>query len=197
MAIGVMMLAGKIIDLFGYEAGFSNAVVPIAVLAAGLPLVAINMIVAPALAALDKQRSWAFLGVGAAVLNISLNLVAIPLTHSWWDNGAIGAGAVTTITEVYLLIGGLVLLPKGILDGRTFVGVLKCTLAGGVMAAALWLAHDASIFVLVPLGGMVYAASALALRVFSIDELKTVAAQALNRGNLRTSSTPGPVPEPS
>jgi O-antigen/teichoic acid export membrane protein len=197
MAIGVMMLADKIIDLFGYESGFSNAVIPIAVLAAGLPLVAINMIVAPALAALDKQRNWALLGVGAAVLNISLNLVAIPLTQSWWDNGAIGAGAITTLTEVYLLIGGLILLPKGILDNRTFVGVLKCLIAGGAMAAVLWLAYDASIFVLVPLGGIVYAATALALRVFTIAELKVIAAQALNRGNARTASPPSPVPEAS
>jgi O-antigen/teichoic acid export membrane protein len=194
MAIGLMLLADKVIDLFGYPAGFSNSVVPIVVLAAGLPLVAVNMIVASAIAALDKQRSWAFLGVGAAVINIGLNLVAIPLTQSHWDNGAIGAGSVTTITEAYLLIGGLILLPRGILDRATYAGVVKCMLAGVAMAAVLWAAHDLSIFVLVPLGGVVYAGAALALGVFSLDEIKKLAGHAMARG---APATIEPVHEPA
>lgn len=192
MAIGLMMLAGKVIDLFGYPSEFDNSVAPIILLAAGLPLVAVNMIVAPALAALDKQRSWAFLGVGAAVLNISVNLVAIPLTDRWWNNGAIGAGAVTTMTEVYLLIGGLILLPRTVLDRATFIAVAKCLLAGGIMAAVLWLAVSQSIFVLVPLGAVVFSVSVLALRVVSPDELRTIVDHALSRRS-RGSDAPADV----
>lgn len=183
MAIGLMLLSGKVIDLFGYPVEFENSIVPIIVLAAGLPLVAVNMIVAPALAALDMQRKWAFLGVGAAVLNISVNLAAIPLTHAWWGNGAIGAGTVTTFTEVYLLAGGLMLLPRTVLDRATFVGVAKCLAAGGLMAAVLWLALAQSIFLLVPLGAIVYGAAALALRIISPDELRTIAGHALSRSS--------------
>ena len=175
-----MMISGKVIDLFGYASGFSNSVTPIVLLAASLPLVAVNMIIAPALAALDRQRSWAFLGVGAAVLNISANLVAIPLTQDLWGNGGIGAGAVTTLTEVYLFIGGMILLPRGILDRSTFVAVIKCLLAGAIMAAVLWAAYDLSIFLLVPLGALVYGGATLAFGVFSISELKTVAGHALS-----------------
>lgn len=191
MAIGLMMLAGDVIDLFGYPSSFSNSVVPIAVLAAGLPLVGVNMIVASALAALDKQRSWAYLGVGAAVLNITLNLVAIPLTQAHWDNGAIGAGSVTTITELYLFIGGFILLPRGVLDRATYVGVVKCVAAGAAMAAVLWAARDLSIFFLVPLGGVIYGGAALALGVFSLDEIRSVIGHALARG------APAPAHEPA
>jgi O-antigen/teichoic acid export membrane protein len=171
MAIGLGVLADKVIELFGYPASFSNSVAPITLLSCSIPLVAINMIVAPALSALDKQRSWAILGVGAAILNPVVNLAAIPLTQSEFGNGAIGAGAVTTLTEVYLLAGGLILLPRGVLNRETFSGVLRCLLAGALMAAALWIVRDLSIFLLVPLGAVAYCFTLLLLRVVTLADL--------------------------
>ncbi len=172
LAFGLMLLADKVIDLFGYPASFSNSVAPIALLAAGLPLVAVNMIIAPALSALDRQRSWALLGVGAAVLNPLINLLAIPITDREFGNAAIGAAAVTTCTEIYLLAGGLILLPRGVLDGSTLAGVLKCLLAGLIMSTVLWLAKDFSIFVLVPIGALVYGLAVLFFRAVTLGELR-------------------------
>jgi O-antigen/teichoic acid export membrane protein len=172
MAFGLILLADKVIDLFGYPESFSNSVVPIMFLAASLPMVAINMIVASALASLDRQRQWALVGVGAAVLNPALNLVFIPLTQSEFGNGGIGAGAVTTVTEVYLVIAGFILLPKGVLDRATYLGIWRCLAAGLAMAAVLWVASPLSIFVLVPLGAAVYGLIALLLGAISRDDVR-------------------------
>jgi O-antigen/teichoic acid export membrane protein len=174
MAFGLILLADKVIDLFGYPTIFSNSVVPIMCLAASLPLVAINMIVASALVSLDKQRQWALVGVGAAVINPALNLLLIPLAQSQFGNGGIGAGAVTTLTEIYLVIAGFILLPKDVLDKATYVGILRCLAAGLAMAAVLWIADPLSIFVLVPLGALVYGVGVVLLGAVSREDLRFV-----------------------
>jgi O-antigen/teichoic acid export membrane protein len=172
MALGLMLLSGKLIDLFGYADGFHNAVVPMALLSVGLPLVAANMIIAPALAALDKQRQWGVAGVGAAVLNPLVNLVAIPYTQREFGNGGIGAAAITTLTEVYLLGIALWLLPSGVLHRSTLKHCGKSLVAGLAMAAALLIGLPLSLFVLVPLGAAVYAGVSLVLGNLSIADLR-------------------------
>jgi O-antigen/teichoic acid export membrane protein len=182
MALGLMLLSGKLIDLFGYADSFDNAVVPLALLSAGLPLVAANMIIAPALAALDKQRLWAMAGVGAAVLNPLANLIAIPYTQSEFGNGGIGAAATTTFTEVYLLGMALWLLPRGVLNRATLRNCAMSLLAGLAMGAALLIAMPLSLFVLVPLGAAVYAGASLVLGNVSIADLRSLQGYLLSRG---------------
>jgi O-antigen/teichoic acid export membrane protein len=189
MALGLMLLSGKLIDLFGYAASFHNAVVPLALLSAGLPLVAANMIIAPALAALDRQRQWALAGVGAAVLNPLVNLVAVPYTQSEFGNGGIGAAATTTLTEVYLLGMALWLLPSGVLHRSTLTNCAKSVVAGLVMGAALLVAMPLSLFVLVPLGACVYAGASLGLGNLPIADLRSL------RDHLLPGRAPAPPPE--
>jgi O-antigen/teichoic acid export membrane protein len=171
MAFGLILLADKVIDLFGYPESFSNSEIPIMFLAASLPMVAINMIVASTLSALDRQRQWAFIGVGAAILNPVLNLAAIPFTQSEFGNGGIGAGAITTFTEVYLLGAGLLILPRGVLDRSTYLGVFKCVLGGAAMACVLLAANRLSVFILVPLGAVAYGVAILVLGVVSRSDI--------------------------
>lgn len=172
MAFGLLVLADRLVDFLGYPAEFRNSVLPIMCLAPSLPLVAANMIVGSALAAKDRQRQWAIAGVGAALLNPSLNLLAIPYTHAQFGNGAIGAAAVTSLTEVFLLVAGQFLLPRRMIDAATVISVVRCLGAGTLMAAAVWLLRDLPVAVVVPAGGVIYAAAALAGGAISLDDLR-------------------------
>jgi O-antigen/teichoic acid export membrane protein len=172
MALGLMVLADKLIELFGYPQSFANSVVPIALLAASLPLVGINMIVGSVLNARDRQRQWAVAGVAAAVLNPALNLVAIPYTQSTYGNGAIGAAAVTSLTEVFLLVVGQCLIPRRVLDAATFAGILKCLLAGLAMVAVVWFARELPVMIAVTLGALTYGVGALSLGIVSVGDLR-------------------------
>jgi O-antigen/teichoic acid export membrane protein len=176
MAFGLMALTGPIIDLFGYPPEFTNSITPTALLAATLPLVGLNMIIGAILAAKDRQRHWAIAGVCAAALNVGLNFVAIPFTQSHFGNGAIGAALVTSFTEVFLLVAGQVLIPKGILDGRTYLASAKCLVAGAAMGGLVWLASDLPLLVTVPLGAIFYALAVLVLGVLSRDDLAQIRA---------------------
>jgi O-antigen/teichoic acid export membrane protein len=171
MAFGLMALTGNLIDLFGYPQEFTNSITPTVLLAASLPLVGVNMIIGATLAAKDRQRHWAIAGVLAAVLNVGLNFIAIPFAQEHFDNGAIGAALVTSLTEVFLLVAGQVLLPKGILDGRTYVAAAKCLAIGMVMGVLVWLGNDLPIFVTVPLGAAFYGLAVIVSGVITRDDL--------------------------
>jgi O-antigen/teichoic acid export membrane protein len=189
MAFGLMALTGNIIDLFGYPVEFTNSIMPTVLLAASLPLVGLNMIVGAILSARDQQKQWAIAGVIAAALNVSLNLIAIPYTQNHFDNGAIGAALVTSLTEVLLLVAGQVLLRRGILDRHTYVASAKCLLIGIAMGVLVWLARDLPIVVTVPLGAGFYALGVLVLGVLSRDDMAQIRAL-LSR---RTASASEPV----
>lgn len=172
MAFGLMAITGDLVDLFGYPDEFVNSIMPTVLLAASLPLVGINMILGAAVSAKDRQRRWAVAGVVAAVLNVVLNLPAIPLTQRHFDNGAIGAALVTSLTEIVLVVAGLILLPAGTLDRATYVAVAKCFAVGAVMGVVVRVSNDLPLFVTVPIGAVVYVLGVVVLRVVAPDDVR-------------------------
>jgi O-antigen/teichoic acid export membrane protein len=177
MALGLMMVSGALIRFFGYPPPFVNSVWPTALLASTLPFVGINMILGSALAASDKQRAWAFAGVVAAVLNVGLNFAAIPYTQHQFGNGAIGAAAVTSLTEVWLLCAGFALLPAGVIDRPTVLVLLRSAAAGAVMVALLWPVHDWTVLLTIPLGASVYGLAIFAFRAVSLSDVRQLRQQ--------------------
>ena len=115
-SIGIILVASDVFSLLHYQAGFEQAVPLLQILALHIPIVGIDMVLGSALIAADRQTAWTIIAGGAAVLNILLNLVAIPLTMHAFGNGAIGAAIVTVGTELFMMVGALMLRPAGIMD---------------------------------------------------------------------------------
>ena len=174
MALGIMLLPDKIIRLLGYPINFDNSVIPLAFLAPHLPLAAIDVMIGTVLNARDRQRQWAMTGVAAAILNPLLNLVAIPYAQAHWGNGAIGAAAITTLTEIFMLVGGLRLLPSGVFERSTLTDLLKVAIATASMSVIVWLSRDLPIVFPIALGVAVYAVTCLLTGAVSLGELKEV-----------------------
>jgi O-antigen/teichoic acid export membrane protein len=181
MAFGIMLLPEQIIHLMNYPAGFSNSVLPLVLLAPHLPLAAIDVMIGTVLNTRDRQRQWAMTGIAAAILNPLLNLVAIPYAQATFDNGAVGAAAITTFTEVFMLVVGLRLLPKGIFGWATLTDVLKCLAAGLAMGGVVVLTRDAAIAVPILLGGLVYAGTCLAIGAVSLGDVQQIKGYLLQR----------------
>jgi O-antigen/teichoic acid export membrane protein len=174
MALGIMLLPDNIIHLLGYPETFDHSVIPLIFLAPHLPLAAVDVMIGTVLNARDRQRQWAITGVAAAVLNPLLNLIAIPYAQANWGNGAIGAAAITTFTEVFMLIGGLRLLPKDVFGVSTVTDILKVAAATASMGVAVWLCRDLPIIVPICVGAAVYAATCLLTGAVSLGELREV-----------------------
>jgi O-antigen/teichoic acid export membrane protein len=181
MAFGILVLPDRLIELLSYPESFSHSVWPIILLALHMPLAGIDTVLGTMLATLDKQRAWALTGVAAAFLNPAMNMIAIPVTQSLFGNGAIGAAAITTTTELFMLAVALRLMPHGVLGRETVTYVGKCFAAALVMAAVVWPLRGTALFIPVLVGIVVYAAAAVALRLVSAEEFRDYANLILRR----------------
>ena len=188
MTLGVMLLPDRIIHVLRWGPSFQHSLIPIVLLAPSFPLVAVDMMIGSALNAHDRQRQWALTAVAAAVLNPALNLLAIPYTQARFGNGAIGAAAVTTLTELFMMSTGLALLPPNVLGRATLHWALRCLAAGLVMAAVVIALRDMFIAVPVLAGAGVYVAASLALRTVSIADAGLLMRHLAGRSGLETAA---------
>ena len=174
MALGIMLLPDKIIQLLGYPETFSHSALPLILLAPHLPVAAIDVMIGCVLNTRDKQRQWALTAVAAAGLNPLLNAFAIPLTQNVMGNGAIGAATITTVTELFMMVVGLRLLPRGVLNRETAVELVRMLGAGVAMAGVVFLTRQLPIVVPVILGAVVYFGACLVVGAVSLGDLNQV-----------------------
>jgi O-antigen/teichoic acid export membrane protein len=193
IAGGTLLLADKFIEFFAYPDEFRHSVPLVIILALHSPFVAADMIIGTALIAVDKQRQWAFTGVAAALLNPAMNMVLIPLTDSLYGNGAIGAAAATTATELFMMAMGLWLLPRGTLGRQTLLMTGRALAALLAMAAAVTLLRDAPIIVPVAAGAVVYCVSIFVFRAIQLDDFNSVLTHLGTRRRIAI-GRPGPKP---
>lgn len=173
-ALGTMLVPNRLTELFGYPETFSHSWWPIVLLAPVYPLVGIDMVIGTVLNTLDRQLKWAATGVAAAILNPLANLWAIPFGQEHLGNGAIAAAAMTTLTEVFMMVVGLCLLPRGVFDVTTVKDALKVAAAAAPLVVVVWASRSQPLAVPVLLGGGVYVATCLVSGVVTLRDLDEV-----------------------
>lgn len=191
IAVGTVLVAGDVIALLHYPAGFSHAAQLMRILALHVPVVGITMVLGMSLIARDRQKEWIAVAVVAAVLNPLVNLVAIPVTVRAFGNGAVGAAIVTVATEFVMLGGAVYLRPAGVLDRSTVSFLLRCLVACLLMAAAVRMAGNVELVVKVSVGVASYGIASIALRTLSLSQIQRTCLEITNRARPRSaSSTP-------
>lgn len=181
IGVGMMLLPGGLTGLFHYPDDFSHSWPLITLLAAGMPLIGVDMVIGAVLVATDRQRSWTAVGVAAALLNPLVNLVAIPYTQTAFGNGAIGAAAVTSLTELFMMVMGLRLVPAGTFDRSVLMSTARVVLACVPVAAVAWLTREQPLFVPIVLGGVAYAIACLVTRAVTVADVRAIAGHLVNR----------------
>jgi len=166
------VLAQHFVTLFGYPETFNNSVLLIILLSPCLMLASVDTLIGTILATRDRQKAWAMTGLAAAFLNPALNFVAIPFTQSTYANGAIGAAAVTSLTEVFMMVVGLRLMPPRVFNVELVFHGAKCAVVGLIMAGFVWLTRDYPMIVPILTGAAVYGAGCFAVGTLSVAELK-------------------------
>jgi O-antigen/teichoic acid export membrane protein len=170
-AIGIALVADPFVT-FLYGAEFRESVPLLRILALHIPIVSLDIVLGSVAMAADRQRRWVIISVIATIFNPVLNLVAIPQAERLFDNGAIGAAVVTVFTEIILLVGGIAIRPKGVLDRTTVNGLLRIVLASSTMIPVVLLVRGAPLAVQIGAGAATYVLSSLLLRTISIDEIR-------------------------
>jgi O-antigen/teichoic acid export membrane protein len=177
MAIGIALVSADILRLFRYPASFSNAIPLMRILSVHIPIVAVDMILATALTAKDRQKAWVMVGVIAAVFNPAVNLYAIPATRQAYGNGAIGASVVTVATELVMMLGAIWLRPAGVLDRHTIFFMGRTLLAAVLMIPPVVMLGGAPLALKVFLGTVTFGLGALLFRLVTISGCRSGIAQ--------------------
>ncbi len=174
MAAGLIVLAPELTKLIGGGGGqFKDAAPLLMILSLHIPLAAMDTILGTALFAMDRQKRVAIVGCGAAVLNPVINLAAIPLSVSWFGNGAIGASVITVATECF--VGAWIWTMLGAnIERKQSVRVAALSLcACGAMVAVVELAlGPLGLFAAIGAGAVVYVAAIIALRLVTPAEAR-------------------------
>ena len=171
-SIGIILVASDVFSLLNYQAGFEQAVPLVQILALHIPIVGIDMVLGSALIAADKQKAWTMIACCAAALNPLLNLVAIPLTVHAFGNGAIGAAIVTVATELFMMVGAILLRPAGVMDKGSVLFSVRCGVASLVMVPAVLAVGTTVLPIKIAVGAATYAIVSLAVGTVSLDGLR-------------------------
>jgi O-antigen/teichoic acid export membrane protein len=173
MSIAVFSFSEPIIKLFFGLEGYGPSVLNLQIFGAGLLLIYIDMVLGTTLFACDKQRQWAIVAFFAVIVNVSLNYFTIPYTQTHWGNGGIGAALATILTEFFVMVSAITILPKKVFDASIGFVTLRAFVAGCVMAIAIWSVHrsDVAWVFQATIGFIVYVVTLFALKTFKPQEI--------------------------
>ena len=173
ISILLFALSPKIIQFFYGLAGYTPSIINLQIFAFGLPLIYIDMVLGTAILACDKQRQWALTAFFAAIVNVGLNLFLIPYFQLRTGNGGIGASIATILTEFFVMLNALYLLPTGMLKSHTNQVGWKSLGAGIILAISFWSMTKTGLpwYITPVISVILYGAILLALRTFDPQEL--------------------------
>ncbi|HKF78776.1 MAG TPA: flippase [Candidatus Dormibacteraeota bacterium] len=164
LTVGTAVLAAPVGRLFRL---FPESIPSLRILALAIVFLFANSAFTAMLYAIDRQDLFAWATGIAVVVNVGLNLLLIPAY------GYLAASAVTVVTEVAFSIAGWLFVART--ERLRWLRLSWRTgLAGLVMGAALYLLASRAMYLSVPVGAAVYAASLWALRAVDRDEVEMV-----------------------
>lgn len=168
VCVGLFTLAAPVLELVYRREEFLAATPSLQWLSVGLMLLYLNHIFTVTLWSLHLEGRLIPMVVAAGVLNLSANWLLIP------HYGHVAAAAVTAATEAFLFCYLVWQLPKGLLSRSSLAVAAKAAASAGAMVAALRLASDQPVVLLVPLGALTYLAAALAVRLLKDEDVRMV-----------------------
>ena len=146
------------------------------ILALTIPATAFLLIIGTIAIVMDRHNAWTYGLLATVSLNVLLNIVFAPIFHERYGNGGIGVAITTFMTEALLVLIGLWIMPKGLINRPLMIVFIKVAGSGGLMVFAvlgLRIAGLGDIFQIV-LGGSVYALLVLLTGAVTLDDLRMI-----------------------
>jgi O-antigen/teichoic acid export membrane protein len=187
-AVGLAIVADELVSLF-YDPEWRPTIPVMRVLAFHVPIAAVDTVLAMALIAANRLNKYLIVAGTAALLNPLVCVWAIHVTEDRYNNGAIGAAAVTLGTEVYILIGALLLKSSGVFDRATTRSAIAVMAASAVMAVPVILTDALPLLVRIAIGVVAYGAASIAFGSISVGDLRRAAQQAVQAVGGRRATT--------
>lgn len=158
IALGCGLFPDLGIRIFG-EDTFGPAQDNLRILAFYVFVLYVTMTVGTCLNAAGRQRQWTIVQFTCIVIVV----IADPILISWFQkhhgNGSLGVSITTAGTELLMLIAGIWLMPRGVLDRSVLRSALLTLVAGAAMVSVGWLLKEVDSLLVAPLALCVYVAT--------------------------------------
>lgn len=177
IAMLIFLFSEPIIEFFMGLEEYGPSVLVLQIFALTIPLIYVDFILSSAImGAANKQKAWACVGFVAIFINIGANFVLIPYTQTMLMNGGIGAALATFLTELFVMICAIYLLPSSYFKTFKMSYILKPLGAGVAMTAFVLLLDGTNIYwiILMFAGFGVYMGGIFVLKTFRKDELELI-----------------------
>ena len=184
IAAGAALVAGQAIH-FVYGSEFMPAANVLVVLLVSLPFTFLNISVWQVLVASDRQVLWTKVTAVATALNIALSIALIRDFSVRFGNGALGAAAALTTTEILMAGVGLIILPR-LFNQRSVLRWIRAGAATLGMAIVVLATRRFELEVEIPVGALTFVILGTAFQVFSVSELRTLRTAIVHRRGATT-----------
>ncbi len=177
MGAGIAWLAPEFVQLLGGSSDYDAAIPILRITGLTVPLVGLDVILATALIAQNRQRLIAMYTAVMAVASFPLTYLAVAYTYATWSNGGVGAAFVPAILEVAMSSVALYLLRDTLRGG---LGAIARALVQAVLCAAAMCALLAVSLPIVGLAGAIalgavtYSGTALLIGLISWSDIEAV-----------------------
>jgi PST family polysaccharide transporter len=168
VAAGAILVARPLIH-FLYGNGFGPSIAVFTVLALTIVPVYVNTAVGYILIASRRQLAWTVVMACAGAINAVANVTLIRQFQDRWQSGALGAAWALVITEVAIMITGLLLI-RGVIGRHTLVRFAKTLAATGAMAVCVAAAQRLGLGAQVAIGIVTFTAFAVLLKILTQSE---------------------------
>ncbi|MEX0648883.1 MAG: flippase [Balneolaceae bacterium] len=173
----IFIFAENIIQFFMGLEEYASSVIVLQIFALSIPIIYVDLILGTAIiGAANGEKGWATVGFFAIFLNIGVNYLLIPYTQASFMNGGVGAAAATFVTELFMLISAIYLLPAHYFETFKISFITKPVIAGALMAGAIWLFGSIGLYWMISafLGGVIYIAGLFAVKMFDKKEMEII-----------------------
>src|SRR5262249_42322469 len=158
IALGCALYPDLGIIIFSKKA-YGPAADDLRILSAFVFLVYFTMPIGTCVLAAGKQRAWSIVQSLCVFVSLGLDPLLTPWFERRFANGGLGPSVAAVVSEVIVVVCGLVLMPRGIFDARLRRAFLFATLSGLAMALVAWLLRAQNPFLAAPVALLAYGAA--------------------------------------
>lgn len=134
-ATGTVLFSNLIVRLIFGEERFGPVASNLALLAGYVLLVYTSILLSAAIAAAGRQLVWALVQSFCLVVSVALDPVLIPYFQARYGNGSLGVCVSVVVAEVFMVGAGLLLVPRGPLQGSLLQSLFRALTAAAGMGA--------------------------------------------------------------
>lgn len=164
-AAGLLATAPNIIGFVYHRNDFAGSAAVLQALALGVVALYLNSVLTTVLVSTGQERKLPFMAAVALVFNVAINLVLIPRF------GAGGAAWATSLTEVLLLVIGIILIDRSLIPVHLWGVAGKIAVASVVMAIVAHALASLNVLIIISVAAVVYVVVVALLGVLSEEDL--------------------------